>query len=166
MTLTTKIALTIACSVAASPDLGSITQKLSAGLSTLLSDGNAANQANKVFADTRTLGASASEDLDLNGVLLDNFGVLINFTKIRALIFVASAANVNTLDIGGAASNGFISPFGAATDKIKVRPGGAFALVAPDVNGYGVTAATADLLHVTNGGAGSGVTYDVIIVGS
>jgi hypothetical protein len=32
-------------------------------------------------------------------------------------------------------------------------------------NGITVTPATGDLIHITNGGAGTNVTYDVVIIG-
>ena len=133
----------------------------------VLGTGSGANQGQLVFSDTRTLAASATEDLDLNGPgLLDAFGAALNFTKIRGLIVRADPANVNNVVVGGAAATGFISPFGAATHTITVRPGGVLALFAPDNTAYVVTAATADLLRIGNGGAGSSVNYDIILIGS
>ena len=38
-------------------------------------------------------------------------------------------------------------------------------LVAPGAAGYAVTAGTGDILKVANSGAGTGVTYDIVIVG-
>ena len=133
-----------------------------------LASGTGAGQADKVFHDTRTLGASANEDLDLNGAALtDAFGVGLAFVRIKGLFVAAAAANPNPITVGGAASNGFVSWTGAATDKVSVRPGGVFALFtgAADATGYAVTAATADLLRVT-AGAGGNHSYDVILVGA
>jgi hypothetical protein len=78
----------------------------------------------------------------------------------------AAAGNTNAVAVGGAASNGFVGWVADATDKINVRPGGVFGLFAPDSAGYPVTAGTADLLRIGNGGAGSSVTYDIIIIGA
>jgi hypothetical protein len=39
-------------------------------------------------------------------------------------------------------------------------------LVAPDAAGYAVTATTADILRVTNGGAGTSVVYEIVILGT
>lgn len=132
------------------------------------SDGTGANQAQQVFADIRTLTASSTEDLDINGTSLqDGFGTNVALTKVRAIIVVAAAANTNDVVVGGAATNGFISPFGAATDKVKVQPGGMFALVnGATSGGYAAVAATADLLRIGNGGAGTSVDYTIIIIGS
>lgn len=133
-----------------------------------LLSGIGAGQADKVFHDTRTLGAAANEDLDLNGAgLLDAFGANLAFVRIKGLIVAAAAANPNPITVGGAAANGFVSWVGSATDKVSVRPGAVLALFAgqADATGYSVTAATADLLRVT-AGAGGNHTYDVILVGA
>jgi hypothetical protein len=133
---------------------------------TPLGSGTGANQADKMYAATRTLAFSTGEDLDLAGTLTDAFGAVITFARIKAMIFRASAANTNNIIIGNAASNGFISWCGSATDKVTLRPGGTLALIAPDATAYAVTPATADLLHVLNGGAGTSVTYDVVLIGA
>lgn len=139
---------------------------LSFSQATPLGGGTGANQADRMYAATRTLALSTGEDLDLAGTLTDSFGAVITFARIKAMIFRAAATNVNNVIIGNAASNGFISWVGSATDKLTLRPGGTFALIAPDATAYAVTAATADLLHVLNGGAGTPVTYDVVLIGS
>ena len=129
-------------------------------------DGTGANQATKSFLDTRTLAASANESLDLAGGLTDAFGNALTFTKIRALMIRAAAGNTNNVLVGGAASNGFVTPFSDATDVAVVRPGGLLLLAAPDATGYAVTAGTGDLLKVANGGGSSAVTYDIFLLGT
>jgi len=56
--------------------------------------------------------------------------------------------------------------FLAASDGISVRPGGLFCWAAPDATAVAVTAGTGDLLAIANSGAGTSVTYDVVIIGS
>lgn len=129
-------------------------------------NGTAVGQADRIFTDTRTLAASANEDLDLAGVLLDAFGATVTFARVKALVVAADAANTNNVVVGNAAANGFISWVGAATHTVTVRPGGVLALVAPDVTAYTVTAATADLLRITNSGAGTSVTYSIVLIGA
>jgi hypothetical protein len=131
-----------------------------------LGSGVAVNQADRLFTDTRTLTASASEDLDLAGVLTDAFGATLTFARIKGLVIKASSANTNNVIVGNAASNGFVSWVGAATHTVTVRPGGLLALWAPDATAYVVAAGTGDLLHVANSGAGTSVTYDVILIGA
>jgi hypothetical protein len=128
--------------------------------------GTAADTADKVWTSAaRVLTASSTEDHDLAGPLLDEFGVAITFARVTGLYVAALAGNTNDVVVGGAATNQFLTPFGSATDKIKVKPGGALLLVARDATAYAVTAATADLLRVANGAAGTSVTYDIAILG-
>jgi hypothetical protein len=132
-----------------------------------LGSGTGAGQADKLWmSGARTLAASANEDLDLAGTLVDALGATLTLARVKGIIIAASSANTNDVQVGGAAANGFISWVGSATDKVKVKPGGVFALFAPDATAYPVTGGTADLLRVTNGGAGTSVTYDVIVLGS
>ena len=126
-------------------------------------EGVAANQADKVFADTRTLAASTSENLDLAAVLADPLGVTLTCVTIKAIIFKAAAANTNDVVVGAAGSNPFLGPLGGTTPTVAVRPGGILMMVAP-ATGWAVNASTAHLLKVLNGGSGTGVTYDVIFV--
>lgn len=164
-TLNARIALALTGSLENALDVGSASYPLGFGQNFNFGDGAGANQAKTVFTDTRTLAASATEDLDLNGALTDAFGATIAFTKVKALIITADGGNTNDVVVGGAASNGAVSFFGAATDKVKVKPGGMFALVAPDANGYAITAATGDLLKIANSTSGSAVTYTIIVIG-
>lgn len=129
-------------------------------------DGAGASQANRIWTDRRTLAASASEDLDLAGVLVDVFGTAITFARVRALIVAAASGNANNVILGGVAAglSTIIAP--AATGTVTVRPGGLVAFIAPDATAYVVTATTADLLHVANSAGGTGVDYDIAIIGS
>lgn len=145
-------------------DLGSEVNPFAKSVAIALANGVGADQADKVFADTRTLAASATEDLDLAGVLLDGFGQAITFAKLKAVIIVAAAGNANDVQVTRPAANG-VPLFLAAGDGIAIRPGGVCAWVAPGT-GVTVTPATGDLLTITNGGAGTPVTYDVILIGT
>lgn len=130
-----------------------------------ISDGIGASKAESIFHDQRTLTASSSEDIDLNGILLDAFGVAIPFTKIKTMIFAAENSNVNDVLIGGAATNQFATMFSDITDELILRPGGLIVLHDPGANGYLVTPATGDLLKIANSAGGSSVIFDIIIIG-
>lgn len=132
-----------------------------------LLDGSLAGQATQIFTDKRVLAASANETLDLNGSTLKNvFGDNFSLTRVVALVIIAEAGNTNDVLFGPAASNGFVTPFNAAADRLKVKPNGWVALVAPDANGYAVVAGTGDGLFVANAAGGSSVTYTVVVIGS
>ncbi|MCL4822566.1 MAG: hypothetical protein KJ067_25870, partial [Vicinamibacteria bacterium] len=115
--------------------------------------------------DRRTLAASANEDLDLAGSLVDAFGAVVSFAKVRALRIKAAPENTNNVVVKPGAANGFLGPFGAAAHTLTLPPGGEVLLVAP-VAGWTVTPATGDLLNVANSGAGTSVTYEIEVLGA
>ena len=127
--------------------------------------GTGAGQVDLLYAGTRTLGISASEDLDFAGGLTDVFGATLTFVKVRYMYVKPASANTNQVVMGGAASNQFVGPFGAATHTLSLAPGYPQEFFAPST-GWAVTAGTADLLKFLNGGAGTSVTYDLIIAGT
>lgn len=162
-----KVNISLTGDLTASLDFEAASSKLNKLFSLELGDGSGAGQAANIFSDQRTLAASATENLDLNGVLTNAFGQVISFTKIKALAIFAADTNVNDVVVGNAASNGFNALFnGSATATAVVKPGGCLIAVAPNAAGLAVVAATADILKIGNGGAGSPVTYDIVVIGS
>lgn len=166
MSAQANIKISIDAHLDAAIDLGTVAQALLYGPSFVFSDGTGANQIKQVFADTRTLSASATEDLDLAGGLTNALGTAITFTKIRAIAIRAAATNTNNVLVGGAASAQFATWVGDATDVVVVRPGGLFLLIAPDTTGYAVTATSADLLKIANSAGGTSVSYDIVLLGT
>ena len=164
MSLTSKIVITPAIDYKTTLDAGNAQFKPGLSYSNTLANGTGANQAQTVFTDQRTLAGTTSEDLDLAGGLTDAFGATITFTKVKANIVTAAAANGGDIEVGGAASNGFAAWVGAAADYIVIPAGGLFAISAPDATGFAVTAGTGDLLKINNTD-GSTATYDIVIIG-
>ncbi|MGH3679088.1 MAG: hypothetical protein ACRDT2_01995 [Natronosporangium sp.] len=146
-------------------DLSTPTSNLSVSRQISLSEGVGLNQANKIWHDQRTLAASAAEDLDLAGILTDPWGATITFARVKLLFVAAAAGNTNNVVLGNQATNGWVGPFGANSHSLSVRPGGFVCLAAPDATGYAVVAGTGDLLRAANSGAGSSVTYDIVVIG-
>lgn len=161
-----SIRLALEALLTATPDIGVVEHVINYGPGYVFTDGSGANQVAQVFTDTRTIAASSNDDLDLNGVLTNALGASVALTKVRAVVIKAAAGNSNDVVVGGAATNAVSSVFGATTHTVKVKPGGMLVLVAPDATAYALTAGTADVLRITNGGAGSTVTYDIVILGS
>ena len=133
----------------------------------LPTSGTGAGQADRLFSDQRTIAASSNDDLDLAGVLTDAFGATLTFVKVKGILISAAAANTNTLVIGGASST-FASWVTGTNPAVVLRPGGIFLLASgsADTTAYAVTATSADVLRITNGGAGTTVTYDINIWGT
>lgn len=166
MALIGKIFAALKATYTKSVDVGSATHDVvpASTVGWEITDGTGEYQAQLLWNDTRQLAASASESLDLAGGLTDAFGLTLTFTAVKALIVEAAAGNVNDVVVGGAASNGFATPFGDATDAVKVKPGGKLVLIAPET-GYAVTASTGDLLKVANSSSGTAVDYTITVVG-
>lgn len=167
MALTTKLRVNLAAKHTSTADFGTPEASLVKDYAISLASGTGAGQADRIFTDTRTLGASATEDLDLAGVLTDVFGATITFAKVKAIIVGAASGNTNNVNVTRPASNG-LAVFLAASDGVAVRPGGVFALLTgdADTNGYAVAAGTGDLLTFTNSAGTTSVTYDIAIIGT
>lgn len=165
MPLTSRLLLDFDADYTSPLDLSTTINSLGFTRQINLASGTGAGQADKIWHDERTLTASSSEDLDLAGTLVDAFGVTLTFARVKGIVVYASPANTNNVVLGNV-TNGIVGWFGAATHTISVRPGGLFTIFATDATAYAVTAGTADLLHVANSGAGTGVTYDVVVIGS
>jgi hypothetical protein len=166
MPLTSTIKASIAGSQTSALDVGTAEFPFNVAYSKALASGTSADQADVIFTDTRTLTASATEDLDLAGSLASALGGSAVFVKVKAVMVTAAAANTNNVNITRPASNG--APlFLAASDGVAVPPGGVFMLAGPAVAGLcTVTAGTGDLLTLTNSAGSTSVTYTVVVVGT
>lgn len=160
-TITVKLAGTLQ----GSTDLSSLVDTLLRDYSQNLSNGTGANQANIWWHDQRTLSASATENLDLAGSLVDVFGATKTFTRIKAILVKASSGNTNAVQVQRASSNG-VPLFMAASDGVALTPGALMLLVFPDATGIAVTAGTGDILTITNSAGSTSVTYDIVIIGT
>jgi hypothetical protein len=160
----TSVSLSVSSSHIKSLDLGDATFPIALTQAISLLNGTGAGQADLIFTDTRTLTASATEDLDLAGSLTDAYGATMTFARIKALIVKAASGNTNNVNITRPASNG-VPLFLAASDGIPVRPAGGFAWFCSDATGVAVTASTGDLITFTNSAGSTSVTYTVILIG-
>ncbi|MEU2111826.1 hypothetical protein [Streptomyces sp. NPDC019507] len=167
MPLISSLSVAASAELTSAADLATGAVPLTVRHAVSLASGTGVGKADRIFHDRRTLAASATEDLDLAGVLLDSFGAAITFARIKGLIIKAAAANTNNVVVGAAAANPWTALLGA-TGTLIVRPGTAVAVAAgeADPTGYAVTAGTADMLKVANSGAGTSVTYDVVLIGA
>jgi len=165
MSVTGKIAAMLNLKKATAGDLDTGLAELIKPFSWTIADGVGASQANTIWADERTLGASASEDIDLAGSLSSQFGTAV-FTKLKAIVIYALPANTNNVELSEPATNGV--PFlKAAGDAIVVPPGGGVMLWAPALAGLAtVTPSSGDIIRVTNSAGTTGVTYDIVLIGT
>ena len=89
---TIKVALALV--EGATVDLGSATRQINGAFSLTLENGTGDNQADLVFADQRTLAASATENLDLAGTLAQTFGATLTITNRAIMQFEPLAQKV------------------------------------------------------------------------
>lgn len=128
-------------------------------------DGSGAAQASKNWSPLTqySVAQSVNTDIDLSGALAGTYGTVV-FTAIKGLIIKAGASNPGNLVVGNV-TNGIVGFFGAATHSIAVQPGGIFVIATPGASGYGITAATADLLRVASAATAGTYTFDILVWG-
>lgn len=165
MALSTDLNVRLAGTLTSALDLSTPTDSLVKTLHTVLTSGTGANQADMMWHDTRTLSASATEDLDLAASLTGPLGGTLTFARIKMVLVTAASGNTNNVNVTRPASNG-VPLFLAASDGIAVRPGGCFLWAASDSTGVAVTAGTGDLLTFTNSAGSTSVSYDVVFIGA
>ncbi len=163
MALTVHMQAALKARLTGAGDLGTPTADINLDGQIVLASGTGANQADRIFADNRTLSASTTEDLDLAGVLTDPLGATLTLAKVKGIFIKAGAANPGDLTVGGDA-NAFAGIFGDASDTIKIPPGAILPLMWPGA-GKTVTAGTGDILQFASA-AGGPSTYDIVIVGT
>lgn len=157
-----NVILTIDATLTGAADLGSLKQRVNISeVLDLIEGTDAINKANILFQDTRTLAASASEDIDLAGALSDAFGASITAAELVLLYVKAHSGNTNNVNVTRPASNG-VPIFLAASDGMPVKPG-QFLLIT-DEAGIAVAAGNGDLITITNSAGSTSVTYDIVVI--
>ncbi len=165
MPLTASIRASITAQLSKTLDLSSPSAQPALSVLAALTNGTLNTEADRVFADTRTLAASATEDLDFGtaGGLKDDMGDPFEPVEIAALMVTAAVGNTNNVVMGNAAAEAFLGPFGAATHTLAVKPGACMLWFAPA--GWPSLNNASDKLKFLNGGAGTPVTYSIIALG-
>lgn len=145
-TLTTKVNIGIIADLLNSVGLASVAAHIETGGVNTYQTGIGANQMDLVFSESAK-SISGNYDVDLAGVLLDVFGAVVTFARVKLIAVFADPTNSGNVIMGNAAANAFFGPFGLATHTTNIRPGGSAILFAPDATAWPVTAATADILR-------------------
>lgn len=163
MALTSRITLELSASQTGSNDFGG--PEFSPLMRKVIdfASGVGANQADLLFVDERTLAASATEDLDLAGVLADAFGATITAVEVVAIFIFADAANTNNVVVGDATAP--VPLFGGTNPTFAVKPGGFFCVGAPNASGLlAVGAGATDDLKIANSSSGTEVVYQIAVL--
>lgn len=170
MALDASLKVILGSNLTAAADLSNANSRLDIGFTLVYADGSGANQVTKRFDDTRTVGASATDSLDVNaGGLVDQFGTAFTITKLKMILVISSDATVNLganqLQVTRPAANG-VPFFGAAGDFAALNPGGIFLWGDPTAAGVTVTAATGDLINLVNSAGTNSITYRIVLLGA
>ena len=161
--LSTTITVQVQATLTKAMDMGTAQDPLSLTRTVSLADGTGADQADRSFHDQRTLAASASEELDVAGVLTDAFGTTVSLARVKALL-VRNLSADDSLLIGGAAANA-LGLFADASDVLKLRPGGIFLVSASDVDGVAV-GADDKLKMAHSGDTTTSLDYEIVLIGA
>jgi hypothetical protein len=149
-------------------DLSTLTDSSKLEYSQALADGTGSNQADKIWHDTRTLAASANDDLDLTALTQTVHGstVTISFARLKAIFIYNTATTAGEdLVLDSSVTGGILTPFnGSSASKLEVAAASPL-LLANQGEGWAVTASTADILRITNDGVGS-IDYKIVLVGT
>jgi len=130
-----------------------------------IADGDGTNQAEVAWHETdATLSSGTSQTLDLTALSRTILGAShsVTLTSVRAILIVSSATSAGTLLVGGAASDTWDAPFGAADDTVRVAPGSPL-ILASLASGWPVDASNKNLKLTASGGA---VTYSIALIGT
>jgi hypothetical protein len=132
-----------------------------------LTFGTASSMVDNIYVATRTVHlATLTDNLDLSGSLLNPFGEVINFSRIKGIMIVNRSEVLNdNLVVGNSGASAWVAPFRASsTEGDTIHCGGVWLRTAP-LDGYLVTAGTRDNLRITHAGVSSDITYDIVIIG-
>lgn len=127
-------------------------------LAPTFSDGAGALQANVLYAGNLALSAGTN-NVDLNGVLTDQWGSSVALLRVKGIMVVNTGATTLTV---GAGTNPWAT-FLNSTGTITLPAGAGFAALTPDATGWTVTAATGDILKFA--GTGS-ATFQLVVLGA
>jgi hypothetical protein len=162
--------LVIKCTSHLDRDLSKTDDPMSLSFIQNIGSGTGANQGDRIFHDTRTLGATSAEDLSMYdfGGAVDPVGQTYALARVILLIIQNKATTAGyTLKVGGkGTSTTWTSPFNTVnTDKLIVEPGGIICLYAGSAAGYAVANTTNHILKIDNANAAS-VDYNIVVIGS
>src|SRR5262249_53912048 len=150
--LTGKLALNVQLNDVRATDLGQAKEDIDLSHAWTVADGDAADKAQKVFSDKRSLASGANETLDLTA-LTGQFGS-VSFAKVRGFAIVADPANTTVLTVAQLEASGLPIFAGSGTDvgdiSYDLGPGDVLAITRRSAAGIAVTNTTGDTVKVTN----------------
>ena len=158
--VTGKIWATLSAIFSEAKEVGTVESSPALAVNDQFTNGTGANKIEAVLYDTGSLGDSATADIDLAGVLKDPAGDVVTMTKVKGFIIKNTSSAGSGIQVDGT----FDTWLKAASDGVKIMPGGSLTISNPTAEGYAVTAGSADIITLTNLGATT-QTYEVEVLG-
>jgi hypothetical protein len=162
-TLTSRVSIQLTSNLSGTAGITTAAANLLKTFTSDLGNGTSTGNADRVWSENRTIAASGTNSTDLQGSLVDAIGQAFTPLHVKTIAIFPSSTNTNDVVFGNDTNH--VPIFSAVTATVAVKPGGAWIWHAPQ-SGVTVTAATGDILKFTNGGAGTSVTYDVVVIGT
>ena len=157
MPLTANNALRFSVELTGPGDLGNDRAVLRQNYDMALTNGVAANQADRLLKDTRPIADGATDDIDLTAIT-DAFGTSLAAVEVVTIFIKAAAANTTNLTIGGSTAD-----YAGLPDQ-TIGPDGIAFHHNPTATGLGpVVDTTGDIIRVVNG-AGAAASYDIVVI--
>jgi hypothetical protein len=130
-----------------------------------IATGLTAGLADKIWSDVRTVGTGATDSIDFAAVLINAFGTIETFVKVKAVVIVAASTNTTTLQIARPAAATGLPIFAATSDALAPLSAGGFFAWCDPAAGVTAVAGTADILTVINA-SGASATYSIAVAGT
>ncbi len=156
------VTVSISAALAKAADIGEVSAILRNAYPQTFGDGLADGQFDQIYTDTFSIAASGTLNYDLKGSLVDVFGAAFTPAELVGVICYADAANTNNVVLGN--DTNAVPIFSAVTASIAIRPGSLFVITASGA-GITVTAATGDIVKLTNSAGTTAVTGGIIFLG-
>lgn len=147
-------------------DLSSVVDTSSMEYEQDLTDGTGANQADKFWHDTLSIGVNASVDLQLDALTQSIFGstVTITLVKVKGIFIINNLTTAGDELIVGGGTNPFLKPWNDVTNAREfIGPGGMWFNSNP-VDGWTVTGSSNDNLRIANPSGNSGTAAPKILI--
>lgn len=131
-----------------------------------LANGSAADEADTIWSDQRTIAASGRDDLDLTALVHTLFGSTLTITlaSVKAILLVnTSTTSGDTLQLDSSVTNACTAPFGGSAASLVQIGADSALLLSSKKDGWTVNS-THKILRVSNLSADS-VTYSIVILG-
>lgn len=165
--MTLRARLTIHTETETSDVIGFVTPSAVARLVSdyILTEGVDTGQANALFNERITLSPLETRVVDLSG-LINDLGQSLTFTSVKWIIFKADKANLSVITLKPAASRGWLAPFNAVSDTVRIAAkGGVLVMANPTESGWPVVFSSTDRLLLTNPSVSFAGIVDMMIVG-